>query len=265
MAGTLATLQPSFAAGELSPSLYGRVDLAKYHAGAATLRNFFVNYRGGASTRAGTKFVGQSKQSTTAGYPPRLIPFQFNLTQGYIIELGDQYARFITNGGYIVEGAATISGITQASPGVFTTSTSALATATAVTSGVTASYAPGDTVTLAGGTATTTAVAKVTTTAIKSIAQNAAGTGYAANDTRGQGVDCYLNNAKVERTKNSAITQPICSLYRPTAVPPATASHGEGPLRPRCAMKSLPKLSVITTGKGLKADGYKLRGVFFPN
>ena len=56
-----------------------------------------------------------------------------------------------------------------------------------------------------------------------------------AGDTRigGQGVDCYLNNAKVERTKNSAITQPICSLYRPTAVPPATASHGEGPLRPR--------------------------------
>ena len=120
MAGTLATLQPSFASGELSPSLYGRVDLAKYHAGAATLRNFFVNYRGGASTRAGTKFVGQSKQPAAGGYPPRLIPFQFSLSQGYVLELVNRYMRIIANGGYVVETAKTITAITQANPGVIT-------------------------------------------------------------------------------------------------------------------------------------------------
>ena len=55
---------PSFAAGELAPSMYGRVDLAKYHVGAALLRNYFVDYRGGASSRTGTQFVGQCKDSS---------------------------------------------------------------------------------------------------------------------------------------------------------------------------------------------------------
>jgi hypothetical protein len=43
-------IQPAFASGELAPSLYGRVDLAKFHVGAALLKNFFVDYRGGART-----------------------------------------------------------------------------------------------------------------------------------------------------------------------------------------------------------------------
>lgn len=120
MTGTLATLQPSFASGELSPSLYGRVDLAKYHAGAATMRNFFVNYRGGASSRAGTMFIGQSKQSVSTGYPPRLIPFQFSLNQGYVLEFGGNYMRIIVDGGYVVESAVSILSISNANPGVVT-------------------------------------------------------------------------------------------------------------------------------------------------
>jgi hypothetical protein len=52
---TTNVIQGSFAAGELSPSLFAHVDLAKYHTGAALLRNFFVDYRGGVSNRPGTK------------------------------------------------------------------------------------------------------------------------------------------------------------------------------------------------------------------
>lgn len=116
---TVAVIQPSFASGELSPSLFGRVDLAKWHVGAATMRNFFVNYRGGASSRAGTRFVGASKQSGRA-YPPRLIRFQFSLTQGILLEFGNLYVRFISNGGYILEATKNITAITNASPGVIT-------------------------------------------------------------------------------------------------------------------------------------------------
>ena len=76
---------PSFGAGELAPSMYGRVDLAKYHVGAALLRNFFVDYRGGASSRTGTQFVGQCKDSANAN---RLIPFQFNTQQTYALCFG---------------------------------------------------------------------------------------------------------------------------------------------------------------------------------
>lgn len=108
---------PSFGAGELAPSMYGRVDLAKYHVGAALLRNYFVDYRGGASSRTGTQFVGQVKDSTT---PNRLIPFQFNTTQTYVLVFGNNTLRFVTGGGYVLEAPDAITGITQANPGVVT-------------------------------------------------------------------------------------------------------------------------------------------------
>ena len=55
----LPVVQPSFAAGELSPFLYGRVDLGKFRVGARTLSNFFVHAQGGASNRPGTRFIGE--------------------------------------------------------------------------------------------------------------------------------------------------------------------------------------------------------------
>ena len=66
-------IQASFNAGEWSPKLYARVDLAKYRSGAALLQNFFVDYRGGASTRPGTRFITQCYNSSAA---VRLITFQ---------------------------------------------------------------------------------------------------------------------------------------------------------------------------------------------
>ncbi|AIY40189.1 Phage protein [Collimonas arenae] len=111
------TIQPSFAAGEIAPSMYGRVDLAKYHSGAAILRNFFVDYRGGASSRQGKKFVGQCKDSAT---PNRLIPFTFNTLQTYALVFGNLTMRVVMNGGYVLEPATAITGISQAFPGVIT-------------------------------------------------------------------------------------------------------------------------------------------------
>lgn len=110
-------IQKSFASGELAPSLLARTDLAKYHTGAATLRNFFVDYRSGASTRPGTKFVMQALDSTKA---VRLIPFQYSVTATYILEFGDQYIRFISNGATVVEASFAITGATQAFPCVLT-------------------------------------------------------------------------------------------------------------------------------------------------
>ena len=49
----LYQLKSSFAGGELSPSMYGRTDIAKYDSGAAVLRNFFVLRYGGAANRPG--------------------------------------------------------------------------------------------------------------------------------------------------------------------------------------------------------------------
>jgi len=111
-------MQPTFASGEICPNLYARVDLAKYHAGLKVCRNFFILPQGGAANRAGTMFVGRCWNSD---YPVHLIPFQFSLVQTYVLEFGHQYMRVIMNGGYVLEPAISISGITNASPGVITT------------------------------------------------------------------------------------------------------------------------------------------------
>lgn len=112
-------IQTSYASGELSPTLFARVDLAKWHIGAATLRNFFVDYRGGITNRAGTKFVGYTSSSNTF---IRLIPFSFSTIQTYMLEFGNLKMRVIKNGAYVLESTFTITGITQANPGVVTTS-----------------------------------------------------------------------------------------------------------------------------------------------
>src|SRR6266704_6728477 len=103
-------IQTSFAAGEWAPSLFARVDLAKYHSGAALLRNFFVDHRGGAASRPGTKYILQTKSTSAV----RLIPFQASFIVSYILEFGDGYVRFYNNGAPVLESAKTITGITKA-------------------------------------------------------------------------------------------------------------------------------------------------------
>ncbi|MGJ5032267.1 hypothetical protein ACQR1I_35895 [Bradyrhizobium sp. HKCCYLS2038] len=97
----LRTYQPSFTAGELSPALAARVDLAKYGSGLKTAINVFVHPHGGASNRAGTEFIREVKTSANNG---RLIPFQFNTEQSYILEFGNLYFRVFRNGGVVLSG-----------------------------------------------------------------------------------------------------------------------------------------------------------------
>lgn len=108
-----AVIQPSFNSGEWSPTLYARVDMQKYRSGAALLRNWFVDYRGGASTRPGTRYILQAYISDK---PVRLIAFQGAFTVAYILELGDFYMRFFNQGRAILENGLAISGASQTNP-----------------------------------------------------------------------------------------------------------------------------------------------------
>ena len=91
-------IQPSFSGGELAPSLHARVDLAKYATGLKTCRNFLVQAHGGVANRTGTKFITETKNSAKK---TRLIPFEFNTTQTYVLELGHLTMRVIKDGGLI--------------------------------------------------------------------------------------------------------------------------------------------------------------------
>lgn len=94
-------IQSSFAGGEFAPSLWGRVDLAKYATGTKTLKNFIVHPHGGASNRPGMRYIATSK---TTGKKIRLVAFEFSSVQNYVIEFGDLYCRFYMNGGQILSG-----------------------------------------------------------------------------------------------------------------------------------------------------------------
>lgn len=97
-------IQPSFTGGELSPSLQARVDLARYQTSLRVCRNLIVSSYGGVFNRPGTTYRTPSKNNGKV----RLIPFQFNITQNYVLELGDQYMRFIANGVYVLSGGVPV-------------------------------------------------------------------------------------------------------------------------------------------------------------
>tara|TARA_B100000287_G_scaffold435643_1_gene505254 strand:+ start:10087 stop:13047 length:2961 start_codon:yes stop_codon:yes gene_type:complete len=90
-----------FTAGQLSPRMDGRTDFDKYYQGCKTLDNFLVHPHGGASRRPGAIFVAEVKDHTKA---VRLIPFEFNVTQTYMLEFGEYYIRFYKDGGTITSG-----------------------------------------------------------------------------------------------------------------------------------------------------------------
>lgn len=109
-------IQTNMTGGEVSPKLYGRVDTAKYQNGMKTIENFVVMPHGGARKRPGTKHVHTTKDNGAA----RLVPFVYNADQAYMLEFGNLYIRFFTNGGILTQTAQDITGISKANPGVVT-------------------------------------------------------------------------------------------------------------------------------------------------
>lgn len=96
-------IRSTFNAGELSPLMDGRVDVAKYNNGARVMENFIPAVQGPAVRRPGTRFVAEVKQSANKTW---LAKFEFNVTQSYLLEFGDQYIRFYTNHGQVQSGTA---------------------------------------------------------------------------------------------------------------------------------------------------------------
>ena len=89
------TFKQSFSGGEISPEMFGRIADNKFQQGAALMRNFIAKPQGPAQNRPGFAFVKEVKDSTIA---TRLLSFTFNTTQTMVIEFGDQYFRFHTQG-----------------------------------------------------------------------------------------------------------------------------------------------------------------------
>lgn len=89
----------NFTAGELSPRLMGHVDNTKYANGLKEALNGYVLPHGPFSRRNGTAYIAETKDSSKAS---RLLKFQFDITDAYIIEMGENYLRFYKNGEQVI-------------------------------------------------------------------------------------------------------------------------------------------------------------------
>lgn len=89
----------AFNAGELSPLIEGRVDLAKYNNGSLRLEGFVPTVQGPLQRRTGLRYVAPIRDDTISKV--WLIPFQAAVGASYVIEVGPLYFRFFTNHGLI--------------------------------------------------------------------------------------------------------------------------------------------------------------------
>lgn len=95
----VSPVYPTFARGEVSPLMKGRVDIEPYSACLDKCRNCWVRPYGVVSRMVGSEFITSTKNNGKA----RLLKFVFSATDSYIIECGAGYFRFFNNGGYVVD------------------------------------------------------------------------------------------------------------------------------------------------------------------
>lgn len=100
------TIQTSFTAGELAPTLFGRTDIAQYKNACETVENFLVRPYGPVISTPGTEYINECKTGGSTSIS-RLIPFVFSRTDAYVIEMGVQYFRFYTNRAVVVSNSTT--------------------------------------------------------------------------------------------------------------------------------------------------------------
>lgn len=93
------TFQRAFNGGEVTPEFFGRNDDPRYQMGAATMRNFIALPHGPAANRPGFAYVLETKNSIKKA---RLIPFTYSTTQTMVLEFGDAYIRFHTQGATLI-------------------------------------------------------------------------------------------------------------------------------------------------------------------
>ncbi len=90
----------NFTSGEISPRLLGRGDLRSYGNGAAKLRNVLIQATGGVVRRPGLRYIDSARG------PGRLVAFEFNTEQVYLLVFSDEHVDVYRNGVSIADFAA---------------------------------------------------------------------------------------------------------------------------------------------------------------
>jgi len=96
--GTSHKSVTAFNAGEWSPFLDARVDSAKYDSACREITNCTILPYGGLERRGGMKYIANTKANAKS----RLIGYDFSTTTSYVIEIGEGYMRFFSNGAPVI-------------------------------------------------------------------------------------------------------------------------------------------------------------------
>lgn len=96
----LKIFKTNFTAGEVMPDLLGRGDLRAFDNGARKLRNVFIAPTGGVRRRAGLAYIDAARG------PGRLISFEFNTEQVYLLVFTDGWIDVYRDGAKTAEIAA---------------------------------------------------------------------------------------------------------------------------------------------------------------
>lgn len=91
----LVSVKTNFTSGRISRNLYGRGDLSIFENGAGTLDNVIIHPTGGISRRKGLRFIDRLSKRC------RLLPFEFNTEQTYLICICDREVRIYRDGSCI--------------------------------------------------------------------------------------------------------------------------------------------------------------------
>jgi len=96
-------LQTNFSTGELDPLMRARVDLEQYNNALAKATNVLIQPQGGLRRRPGTKHILELPNSSTpsAANGVRLVPFQFSVTDSYMLCFTHQ-RMYIIKAGVVV-------------------------------------------------------------------------------------------------------------------------------------------------------------------
>lgn len=99
----VSIIQPSFAGGEIAPTLAARVDIARYQISLKTCKNFLVMAHGGVRNRPGTTFVDSTRNNEKS----RLIRFKFNISDACVLVFTNLKMRVVRDGLYVLNTAGT--------------------------------------------------------------------------------------------------------------------------------------------------------------
>src|SRR5262245_42584735 len=130
----------SFAGGELSEEMYGRVDLPRNAIGLKRCYNTLITPQGTLENRAGSRFIS----TTNDNAPAWLAAFVRKDGQGFLVEFGDGTIRVVGGGNIVNETTDPGDTFTVSNVDIWTQADGSPVTTMVLTTSAPHGFSPGD-------------------------------------------------------------------------------------------------------------------------